>query len=72
MKKLILILSAAFLLSMSQSSNVYICTGGSSVAYHKTKTCKGLTKCGKEIQSITLAKAKELGRRECKICYKTN
>ncbi len=71
MKRLLILIGFCFLMCATPDTNVYICTGGSSVVYHKTKTCKGLTKCSKEIQSITIEKAKELGRRECKICYKT-
>lgn len=49
--------------------NVYICTGNSKI-FHKTKKCKGLKRCSKEIKSVTIEQAKRMGRRECMMCYK--
>jgi hypothetical protein len=50
-------------------SNVYICTGPKAKVYHSKSTCRGMNNCSEEIKSITLAKAKKMGRRECKICW---
>lgn len=70
MKKALFLLSLSILFSTcNPDKNVYVCTGSSSVAYHKTKTCKGLRNCGSEIKSITPKEAKEMNRRPCKICY---
>jgi len=52
------------------SGSVYICTGPSSKAYHKTKNCKGLRNCSKEIISVTLDEAKNMNRKPCGYCYK--
>ena len=49
---------------------VYICTGPKSKRYHSTKDCNGLNKCSESIEKVTLAKAKEMGRDACGICYK--
>ena len=78
MKRAIFTLSlivSIFLFSTSQTqpkpeaTYVYICTGGSSVCYHKTKDCKGLTNCKSEIKKITKTEAEKLKRRPCKVCY---
>lgn len=50
------------------SDNVYICTGPQSEVYHRTEDCAGLSRCSGETKSITISKAKEIGRRPCKIC----
>ena len=49
---------------------VYICTGKSSKCYHSSSSCRGLNRCSGTIKSISLEKAKRMGRRPCKICYK--
>ena len=48
---------------------VYICTGPQSKRYHKTKNCKGLDRCSKEVIKVTKAFAEEKGRTPCKGCY---
>lgn len=53
----------------SANSVVYICTGPKAEVYHKSKDCRGLNRCSGSIKEISLAKAKEMGRRACKICY---
>jgi len=70
----LLLLSALMAIAPSSISNkathVYICTGPKSETYHKTIECKGLRRCSKEIIEITVGKAKKMGRRPCKMCYK--
>lgn len=52
----------------SKKNEVYICTGLKAKVYHKTKSCKGLRRCGGEIKAVSLEEIKE-SRRACKICY---
>lgn len=66
---LLLMLLIAGMTAQSDTVSVYICTGSSSVCYHRTPDCKGLDKCGGKIKAITLEEAQNLGRRPCKICY---
>lgn len=58
--------------SSSNSENVYISKGNSAYAYHSHKSCRALKGCVEEghVITVTLSKAKEMGRRPCKICYK--
>lgn len=68
----IAILSLAILLFTSFKSvvlKVYVCDSSTSVAYHDTKTCRGLNKCSHEIIYITKTDAIAKGKRACKICY---
>ena len=56
--------------SFNQSEGVYICTGPTAYAYHKTTNCKGLRRCKGDIQKISLGQAKAENRKACKLCYK--
>ena len=49
-----------------------ISKGNSAYAYHMKKSCRALKRCVEEghVITVTLSKAKEMGRRPCKICYK--
>ncbi len=74
MKKLLLLMVLCLpLLSMTtgveESSSVYICTGSKATVYHSSNKCRGLNRCSGEIKAISLADAKEMGRRACKMCY---
>ncbi len=61
----------SFLVSFSLvEGGVFICKGPSSAVYHKSDRCKGLSKCSTQVFEITLAEAKKLGRRACKIEYR--
>lgn len=51
------------------TQTVYICDSKGSVAYHNSKTCRGLQACKHEIKTVTEAEATQLGRRRCQICY---
>ena len=57
----------------SQDANivqeVYICTGKTATTYHKTSSCKGLSRCGGIVEKMNVDDAKKKGRRACKICY---
>lgn len=46
-------------------SDVYVCMGPSSKKYHYTKSCRGLSRCSKDIVKVTLSKAKEMKRTLC-------
>lgn len=48
---------------------VYICNSGRAYAYHNSLSCHGLGRCTHEVEKVTIAKAKEMGYRPCKICY---
>ena len=54
-----------------QKTTVYISTGSSAYAYHSRKSCRALKRCVEEghVKSVSLEKAKSMGRRACKICY---
>ncbi|MGE4308921.1 hypothetical protein [Bacteroides sp.] len=74
MKKLLLLTFFCLpLLSMStgieKAASMYICTGPKATVYHASKKCRGLNRCSGEVKEISLADAKEMKRRACKICY---
>lgn len=51
--------------------DVYICTGPQSKRYHKTKSCKGLSKCSDKILKVSVEEATDdYGRTPCGYCYK--
>lgn len=52
-----------------QSERVYICTGSSSKAYHRTSYCRGLNNCRASVKAVSKATAVQMGRVPCKICY---
>ena len=58
--------------SSRDNNTVYISKGSSAYAYHMKKSCRTLKRCNEEghVMAVTLAKAKEMGRRPCKVCYK--
>lgn len=49
---------------------VYVCNGPSATKYHKTKNCRGLSRCSTNIEKISKSDAVKKGRSACKICYK--
>ena len=51
------------------SQKVYVCTGPRARVYHRTASCSGLSRCSGSIVSVSLAKAKSMGRRACRKCY---
>ena len=73
LKLTFLILFALPLFSAGISNSetyVYICTGKTAYAYHKTDDCRGLKNCKGEIKTVTLAQAQQLNRKPCGYCYK--
>ena len=52
-----------------KEATVLICNSKSSYAYHKYR-CRGLNNCKSGVLTVTLSKAKEMGRTPCKNCYK--
>lgn len=60
-----------FITAPHQSDSiVYICTGPSATAYHKTDRCNGLNKCSGDIKRVTVSEAREKHRHPCKICFR--
>lgn len=57
------------LMALLNGGSVYVCTGPQSKVYHKTDECMGLSHCSREIKAVSLDEAKEMGRRECGMCY---
>jgi len=53
-----------------KETNVVICNGKTAYAYHKDSKCKGLKNCKGGTKTVTLEKAKEMGRKPCGYCYK--
>lgn len=66
----ILLLSIFLLCATSDSTQVYICTGSTAYAYHKTTNCRGLKRCTGEIKKTSIEQAKKENRKACKLCYK--
>ncbi len=70
-----ILLAALLYLTLSISNKdyntVYISKGSSAYAYHMKKSCRTLKRCNEEghVMAITLAKAIEMGRKPCKVCY---
>ena len=48
---------------------VYVCTGPKAYVYHSTSDCSGLNRCSASVVSVSLSKAKVMGRRACRKCY---
>lgn len=66
------ILTSLLLLALSLcgcSSDVYICTGPMSGAYHSTDECEGLSRCSGDVVAVSKAEAKEMGRHACHFCH---
>lgn len=47
---------------------VYVCESGNSVKYHKSETCRGLSKCKAGVREYD-KKVASLTHDPCKICY---
>ena len=67
--KLLLVL--LFLMFADTKNNVWICTSSKAYAYHRTSNCKPLQRCKSDIKKISESKAIDMGRRKCKLCYKS-
>lgn len=76
MKRILLILLCSAFLGATPTGDtpsekttyVYVCTGSSSVAYHTSTRCKGLTNCRASVKKVTLEEAIRMNRRPCKLC----
>ena len=83
-KKSIIILAMLFLTSCGDTGKqsgsihgimgrreetVYICTGPMSQCYHNSYRCKGLDRCSKTIEAVSITEAIKDGRRPCKYCH---
>jgi hypothetical protein len=51
-------------------NKVFLCKGPSSTVYHKSSSCKGLSRCSTQVYGVPLDEAKKIGRRACKIEFK--
>lgn len=69
MFRIILVYTFFLITGCSATDKIYLCNGPTSVAYHRTKYCKGLRKCSSEIEVADRAQAKAKGRRACGYCY---
>ena len=52
-----------------REQTVYVCTGPMSQCYHTTPYCKGLERCSKTVEAVSVTEAIEAGRRPCKWCH---
>lgn len=51
-------------------NKVFICKGPSSTVYHRSISCKGLSRCSTQVYGVSITEAKQLGRRACRIEYR--
>lgn len=65
----LLLLFTSGISSCDDSGKVYVCASNGAKVYHRYKDCKGLSRCSKQIKTVSVEQAKKMGRRECKICY---
>lgn len=80
MKRAIIILAVLFIASCDNANTsvhnlmgkrdatVYVCTGPMSHCYHTSRNCKGLERCSKTIEAVSITEAIQAGRRPCKWC----
>ena len=52
-----------------REETVYVCTGPMSQCYHTSRNCKGLERCSKTIEAVSITEAIQAGRRPCKFCH---
>lgn len=48
---------------------VWVCTGPKSKRYHCDEDCKGLSKCSRLVDCISIDSAESIGKTPCRICY---
>lgn len=51
-----------------EDSTVWICKGPMSKCYHKSKNCRGLKSCSKDIDTVSIAQADSMGKKPCGSC----
>lgn len=56
----------------AQQSMVYVVMSDNAVAYHCTMDCRAVRNATHPVREVPLAKAREMGRRPCGICYRTS
>ena len=54
--------------TLPEDTIVWICKGPMSKSYHKSKNCRGLKSCSKDIDTISIARAESQGKRPCGSC----
>ena len=54
----------------NDQTRVIVVMSSNAYAYHKTRNCSAVKKATHKVKEVTLEKAKEMGRKPCKICYK--
>jgi hypothetical protein len=70
LKRFSLLLSLLLTLSFTSSTTVFVCDSETSVAYHASRSCKGLNRCTHTIISVTENDAiNRYVKRACRICY---
>lgn len=69
-KYLLIIIAMVYASAISHAQSVYIATGSGAIAYHKSKSC-GYLAHSKEVKSVSLTSARNIGRRPCTRCYNT-
>jgi hypothetical protein len=70
LKRFSLLLSLLLTLSFTSSTTVFVCDSETSIAYHASRSCKGLNRCTHTIISVSENDAiNRYGKRACKICY---
>lgn len=66
MKSIILIIGLlSFIIPIDLESYVYICKGKSSVKFHYSSNCRGLSNCSTDIYKVSLSNAKQINRTLC-------
>lgn len=58
-----------FLFSGGHEKEVYVCMGPQSKRYHKTKSCKGIKNCSKDIKKMSISEAESKRRTPCGYCF---
>lgn len=53
-----------------ETQKVYVVMSKSSYAYHKHCSCSAVKRSKSGVREVSLAKAKQMGKTPCKICYR--
>ena len=56
----------------AETGKVWICTGGSSHAYHSSEDCYGLQSCRRSKKQISIDEAIRIGRTPCHYCHEAS
>lgn len=52
-----------------EDNMVWVCTGPKSKRYHCDEDCKGLSKCSRFVEHISIDEAESQGKTPCRFCY---